>query len=260
MKGPQEQYTDDLKKRFGYNSTWLPGVPLLLGDIGVIKDNVFTRLAALEDFEIQFEIREDDTTDDLEYSSQGSVSVAAKLSGSASPQGSTLSNLDAGLIVEFGSVNSILFKANQTRVHLIKNTIALGDKILQLYRDGKWNKHWVVITELVKAESATILISNQKDAKIELKANANLNAKNLDIADAKFEFSATFHKGLDTKIIAQTGLTPLFKVKGIKTRIFMPPVFKERGLVAFDLVTPQTAAYEQKDDIYFGNISTDERE
>jgi hypothetical protein len=260
MKGPQEQYTDELKKKFGYIATWLPGVPLLLGDIGILNDNVFTRIAGLEDFQIPFDIRVDDTADDLDYSSKGSVSVTAKLSGTIAPQGSTLTNLDAGFIVEFGNENSILFKANQTRTNLIKDTVKIGNEILKLYRAGKWNKHWVVITELVKAESASILISNTSNGKIELKANANINAANLDIADAKFEFGATFYRGIDTKIIAQSGLTPLFKVKGIKTRIFLPPIFRERGLKAFDLLTADTATNEHKEDIYFGYVSNDERE
>lgn len=260
MKGPQEQYTDEMKKKFGYIATWLPGVPLLLGDIGILNDNVFTRIASLEDFQIPFDIREDDTADDLDYSSRGSVSVTTKISGTAAPQGSTLGSIDAGFIVEFGNENSILFKANQTRTNLIKDTIKIGDEILKLYRDGKWNKHWVVITELVKAETATIFISNTTNAKIELKANANIEATKLDIADAKFEFGATFYKGLDTKIIAQTGLSPLFKVKGLKTRIFLPPIFKERGLEAFDLVTPDTAKNQHKEEIYFGYITDNERE
>lgn len=260
MKGPQEQYTDDLKRKFGYYATWHPGVPLLIGDIGVVKDNVFTRIASLEDYEIKFEVREDDTPEDMEYSSQGSVSVTTKLSGTVSPQGSTLTQVDAGLIVEFSKESSILFKANQTRTNLIKNTTAVGDQILDLYRNGKWNKHWVVITELVKAESATVLISNNSQGKIELKANANINSTRLDIADAKFEFGALFSRGLETKIIGQSGLTPLFKLKGIKTRIFLPPIFKERGIKAFDLLTAETAKNEHKEDIYFGYISEDETE
>ncbi|TFF37219.1 hypothetical protein [Mucilaginibacter psychrotolerans] len=260
MKGPQEQYTDELKKNFGFIATWLPGTPFLLGDIGILNDNVFTRVASLEDFHIQFDIREDDTADDLDYSSKGSVSVTTKFSGKASPQGSVLGDADAGFIVEFGHENAVLFKAKQTRTNLIKDTIKLGESVLQLYRDGKWNKNWVIITELVKAESATILISNSVNGKIELKASANIDAAKLDIADAKFEFASVFSKGMDTQIVSSQGLTPLFKVKGIKTRIFLPPIFKQRGLSTLDLFTPETAKGEHKDQLYFDYISDDVRE
>ena len=87
-------------------------------------------------------------------------------------------------------------------------------------------------------EPTSIFIANTSNAKIELKAIANIKAKKLDIADAKFEFRAIFYKGLNAKIIARTGLSSLFKVKGLNTRIFLPPIFNARGLVAFDLVAP----------------------
>ncbi|KMQ72534.1 hypothetical protein ACM44_00010 [Chryseobacterium koreense CCUG 49689] len=260
MKGPQKQYTDEMKRKFGYMATWLPGVPLKMGDIGVIRDNAFTRIAGLEDFNIGFDIREDETPEDLEYSSKGSVSVTTKLSGTITPPGSSLGNLDAGFIVEFSGANSILFKANKTKTNLIKNTIKLGDEVIKLYKEGKWNKKWVVITELVEAETATILISNTENAKIELKANANITLTKLDIADASLDLGYTHYKGLDTKVIAQSGLTPLFKVKGIHTNIFVPPVFKEKGITAFDFVTPATAADEFKDDLFFDYVSSDDWE
>ncbi|KFC19669.1 hypothetical protein [Chryseobacterium sp. FH1] len=259
-KGPQEQYTDEMNRKFGYMATWLPGTPLKLGDIGVIHDNVFSRVAGLEDFDITFYIREDDTPEDLEYSSKGSVSVTTKLSGAVTPPGSSLGNLDAGFIVEFSGQNSILFKANKTKTNLIKNTIKIGEEVLKLYKDGKWNKKWVVITELVEAETATILISNAKNARIELKANANIKLPKLDIAEASLDLGYTSYKGMDTKIISQSGLSPLFKVKGIRTNIFLPPAFADKGLKAFDFVTPATAAGEYKDNLYFDYVSSDEWE
>lgn len=261
MKGPQEQYTDELKSKFGYYATWLPGRPLSLGDIGVFTDNVFTRLRGLEDAGIKdWDTLPDPSAEDLEYHSVGNVSVTTKLSGTISPQGISLANADAGLIVEFGHENSILLKANQTRTPSIKDTVKLGEQVLKLYMEDKWDKKWVVVTELVTAESATILISNTKTGIIELKANANIDAINIDIADAKFQFSAIFFRGLETKIIAQSGLTPLFKIMGIKTRIFLPPVFRAKRLSPLDLITPEKAKTEYKDKIYFGYIDSNENE
>jgi hypothetical protein len=171
-----------------------------------------------------------------------------------------LTNLDAGIIVEFSKEHSTLFKANNTTSPSIQDSIKLGDTILKLYKEGKWNKNWVIVTELVEAERATIIISNKSNSKIELKANANIDAPTFDIADAEFKFSTQFSSGLETKIVSAEGLTPLFKVMGMKTRIFLPPIFKTKEVIAFDLVTPETARSEYKDEIYFGYISGDERE
>lgn len=260
MKGPQEQYTDEMEKKFGYYATWNPGVNLSLGDVGTFKDNAFTRISDLKSFGIDFEINKDLSKTDLEYNSKGSVSTTTKLSGTAAPQGSVLTDLDLGIIVEFSKENSILFKANGTVTPNIKDTVKIGNQVLDLYKEGKWNKQWVIITELVEADSATIIISNSSNAKIELKANANIDALDIDIADAKFEFSGQFSRGLETKIIAKEGLNPLFKVMGLKTRIFLPPIFKARGIVAIDMLTPDKAKSEYNDQVYFGYITNDLRE
>jgi hypothetical protein len=260
MASAQEQYTDEMKRKFGYYATWNPGVPLKLGDVGVLNGHVFTRFSNLEDLGLEFEIRADETKTPLEHSSRGSVSVTTKLSGTTAPQGSVLTTADAGIIVEFSKENSILFKANNTTSPSIKDTIKLGNQIIKLYKDGRWNKKWVVLTELVKAESATVIISNSSNSKIELKANAQVDARSLDIADAAFSFSTQFSRGLETKIISAEGLTPLFKVMGMKSRIFQPPVFKVKNMSAFDLVTPENAKNEYRDDIFWGYISNDERE
>ena len=259
MKGPREQYTDDLKKKFGYYATWHPGTPLQLGDIGILSDNVFNRIGNVKKHGIDFEIRKDDTYEDLEYSTKGSVSITAKFAGTAAPQGSTLATVDAGMIIEFGNSNAIYFKAGKTKTNLIENVIQLGQEILRLFEEGKWNKKWVVITELVEAESATVLISNSSNAKIELKAKGNINAPTIDIADAEAEFTATFYKGMDTKIIAEKGLTPLLKVKGIKTRIFSKPHFELKGIHPSDLLTPENAKKEYKDQLIFDYINPKEQ-
>lgn len=260
MKSAQKQYTNEMKRKFGYYATWNPGVPLQLGDVGIFKNNVFTKISDLESFQITFDIREDQTEVDLEHSSQGSVSVTTKLSGTVAPHGSVLADADAGIVVEFGKDNSTLFKANKTVSPTIKDTIQLGNIVLELFKQGKWNKNWAIITELVKAESATIIISNSSNSKIELKANANVDAPSFDIADANFEFSTLISKGLETMIIAAEGITPLFKCMGIKTGIFVPPVFRAKGINAFDLLTPDAAKEKHSEDIYFGYLSSDERE
>jgi hypothetical protein len=260
MASAQEQYTDEMKDRFGYYAAWNPGTPFALGDIGVLRDNLFTRLSNVSELGFTFDIREDPTKTPLEHSSRGSVSVTTKLSGALAPQGSALTDADAGIIVEFSRENATLFKANNTTSPSILDAIKLGDQIIERYRQGRWNKKWVVITELVMAESATIIISNSANGKIELKANADVHVPSIDIADAALNFSTQFSRGLETKIISQEHLTPLFKLMGMKTRIYMPPVFGTKYVAPFDLVTPETAANQYKNDIYFGYISSEQTE
>ncbi len=245
------KYTRELKQQFDYFATWLPGTPIALGDIGVFRKNQFTKISNLSDFGIKFEIEPDETKSDIEHSSKGAVSITTKASGATAPQGSTLGNVDAGITVEFSKENAILFKANGTTSPSIKDQISLGQKILTLYKEGKWDKDWAIITEIVNAESATILISNSSKGKIELKAKGKIEAAKLDIADAKLHFELTFSKDLSTKIIAKESLTPLFKASKVKSRLFLPPAFKMNRVYSMDLMTPEKAKTNE-DLLFFG--------
>lgn len=260
MKSAQKQYTNEMKRKFGYYATWNPGVPLQLGDIGTFKKNVFTRLSNIMDEGINFDTREDNTKTPLEHNSQGSVSVTTKLSGTIAPIGSVLTNMDAGIIVEFSKENATLFKANNTTSPSIKDAIKLGDEILKRYNDGKWEKDHVIITELIVAESATVIISNGANGKIELKANADIGVPSLDIANADLKLTPQFSRGLETKIVCAEGLTPLFKVMGIKTGIFKQPSFETSDSVDSDSENPGSAKDEFTEEISFGYISDKDAE
>lgn len=244
-------YTRELYKQFRYLATWLPGTPLALGDIGVLRQKEFTKIGNLSDHGITFDIESDPTPADLDYTSKSSVSIATKLSGSATPEGSSLSEIDAGISVNFSKENSILFQAKNTKTPTIKDQIHLGEEILRLYKNGKWNKDWVVITELVTSESASILISGSKESKIDLKVKGEIGNRQIDIADADLDFELSFSKDMSTKIVAQEGLTPLFKVSKIRSRFILPPVFTERGLKAIDFASPNMVE-NKKELFYFG--------
>ena len=214
-----KQYIKEMKKKFGgYNATWLPGVPLNVGDIGVFdKDGGFDKKANLKHLNINFEILQDHTGDELEYSSKGSVSIIPKLSGKPLPS-CGLEIGEAGVAIEFSKQNSVVFKAKNVTYPSIANQIQLEKDIAKLYHQGEWKKEWCVVTELAVAESATILISKSSNSKIELKANANLNAAQIDIADVSFNFSVKSEKDVSTKFIAQHGLTPLFKAQKLNLK------------------------------------------
>ena len=245
------KYTRELKQQFGYLATWLPGTPVVLGDVGVLRKNQFTKVSNLSDFGIEFESEPDTTKSDIEHSSRGAVSIAAKASGTVAPQGSTLGEGDAGITVEFTKENAILFKANGTTSPSIKDQISLGKKIIELYKEGKWDKDWAIITEVVDSESATILTSSSSNGKIELKAKGKVEAAKLDIADAELGFELTFSKDLSTKIIADGSLTPLFKASKVKSRLFMPPVFTMTKVHPMDLMTPEKARANEEC-LFFG--------
>jgi hypothetical protein len=224
--------------KFGYFAIWLPTVGLKLGDIGVIKgglkiwghevtkSNEFVRMTTLEKKGIDFEIRSDNTPGNFEYSSAKNTTF--KVEGSAPLKGWTLAKADAGAVIEFGDEAGVVFKANNVLNPSIEDKTALGEEILKRYDKREWNEDWVIITELCQVNSATIIISSGGGGKIELKANGQINAGNINIADVNANFQTVYSKNIHTRIIAEEGLTPLFKVQGIKYKgiIIGKPTFE----------------------------------
>ena len=221
-------YTDELAKEFGYYATWMPGVPVKLGQIGVLDKNVFTPVSSLENFKVRFGIMRDRTKNDFKYSSAGAVTISQKLSGEAA-KGTKLGKADAGIIIEFNKNNAIYFRAVGTSNDYIADKLTLGKTILDLYKKGEWKKEWVIITQIVDADKATILISKEKGAKMEFKAKADLKAAELDIANVDFSSENSFSTSLSFKIVAKAGINPLFKVMGIKDGWFKDASFNNRS-------------------------------
>lgn len=250
------KYIKEMRKQIGYFATWLPGTPMAIGDIGVFKKNVFTKISNLSDKGIQFEIEPDTTESDIEHHSSGNVIITTKAAGKVIPD-STLSEINAGISVDFKRANSILFKANRTTTPSLKDQIKLGQQILALYKKGEWDKDWAVITELVHAQSSSILIATESESKIELEATGNITTGALDIADTNANFEVTYTKGVSTKIIAEKGLTPLFKASKVKSNIFRPPTFGIKSVKAMDLITP-AEAMKNENLVYFGEADFDE--
>jgi len=213
-----KRYISDLYSQFHYYAAWLPTSKVEVGSIGTFTGWEFERLSHLRNEGIDFEIQEDTNLTDLDYSSEGAVTISPKVSGKAPVAGSVLSEADAGFTVDFSRKHAIVFRAKGVVSSSIKDQIKLGREIKKKYEEGKWSKKWVVITELVRADSATILISGATSSRVELKATANVGAARLDIADASLALNVAFEKNIETKFVAEKGLTPLFKVRRGRVR------------------------------------------
>lgn len=258
-----KKYARELRDAFGYWANWLPGTPLALGDVGLLKGNVFTRISNLQELGIAFDVQQDPTKSEIEYSSEGAISITTKASGTVAPQGSALGEVDAGITVKFSKENAVYIKANGTSSPSIIDQISLGKTLIEHYKQGKWDMNWVVVTEVMNAESATVLISSSSDSKIEVKAKGKVEAAKLDIADAGLGFELMFSKDLSTRIITQA-LVPLFRAAKIKRKFWIvgPPIIKSMATEMhhesrIDLMTPEMAT-KNEELLYFGDADFEE--
>ena len=230
-----KQYLKEMKSKFGYHATWEPGKRLKVGDIGVLDSGIFRLMSSLGDENIPVEIRVDEDEGTLEYTSEGGATISAKAAGEV-PSGavSGLGQADAGFSINFNKENAIVVKVKGYRTHQIANLGAVERAVVDRFRQRDWRKNWVIINELVEAKSGTILISSTKDAKIELKANANIEkASGSNIADASLGLSVVKNKNISTKVVAEHGITPLFRVVGVRKS-----GFKAKGMPGEEVQDP----------------------
>ncbi len=216
-----KQYLKEMNGKFLYRATWEPNKPLRIGDIGILEKGVFSHRSTLESENIPMEVRVDENEGSLKYNSEGSVDIKTKLAGKAKMPQSQLGELDAGFSIHFSREKSIVFQLNGAKTHIITNVGAIETEVLSRFMQNKWRKNWVIITELIEGKEGTIIISNSKESSIELKAKANVNpSANIDIADASLDLGVVSKKNIGTEIIGKGGLTPLYRVAGIKKKIF----------------------------------------
>jgi hypothetical protein len=214
---------------FRYHAVWEPGTPLELGEIGEFSNGEFQHVAYLADKGIPFKVIEDPSSNPLNYGSKGSVTVSSKIAGKMTIPGiHELAPADAGLVVRFSREKSTLFEATGVRHQIIRDVDALEKDIISAYNESKWKYNWVVITDLIRADSATILISNGADASIELRATVDV--PNMALTNMEAQFVPAFTNNIETSIVAKENLTPLFKARGLRKHIFTGPALEMKTL------------------------------
>lgn len=244
MTTPKKQYVREMREKFGYFATWHPALKLQLGDVGVLRDQEFIRESSLRDFGITFDIQPGGENASLSYESPRSVQVTFKPAGSALV-GSSLGLKEAGAVVEFQREAAVVFKATGCRTHSIANQFALGQEILQRYRDGRWDKRRVIITELVTVRSATILISSTGGAKAELRVVGKVGVAAQSLAEVSSQLELAAARDVELKVVGQGELTPLFRASGVKPSLFGDAAFLHRG---------QDEAPEEVADVVFAQL------
>jgi hypothetical protein len=242
-----QQYTEEIKKHVDYSATWLPNTIVHLGDVGRLvapagagilkKKYEFTYETTLKKLGIDFDTEVSATNMDWDYSSANSVSINAKASGQAAIPGSSLTPADAGFTIKFSRDKAIVFRLLKCTATRISDLTALKNTILSLHNQQKWEDDMVVVTEVVKANSATIIISNSSDSQIDLAAKGNAKVGTFDLADVDANFQIVTKKNIATDFIATGGLTPLFKGIGILSTLL-------RGPGIADVLSPSTGKPE----------------
>ncbi|MFE9770906.1 hypothetical protein ACFYOV_04330 [Streptomyces sp. NPDC005931] len=202
-----------MRDHFGYSATWLPTVGVRLGDVGRLTGYVYDHLGSLQDHGIGFRTRKEITEGSLSYVSTEGVRISSRAHADVQALGSPVSG--GMLSVSFASEGAVLFQAEGCVSEVIDGQREVEQEVLKLHERGAWPKHAVVVTEVVHAARATILIAGGADATIELRGAADLAG--LAAAGSRLEVAS--QQNIATQIVGEGNLTPLFRAKGVRKRL-----------------------------------------
>jgi hypothetical protein len=226
-----------------YRPTWLPGTPTRLGDVGTLDDGIFRPVTSLANLGIAFSVTTDEVPDkSLDLTSATGSSVDFKLEGTTSERFKALAAGEAGAAVAFEGDRSALLQLAGARIHRIADQPQLHCDLLAAI-DGddpakRWQRDWVVITEVVDAATGTIIIANGAGAKMELRAAGTMASGSLADADARFSVATKSQVGFE--LIAAAGLTALYRAIRVRRNFWW----------LYDEVQPATAAGPDPDEVF----------
>ena len=214
-------YTKEIRKSLGYCATWLPNTMVRLGDIGVLKGHSYRRVGTAKDFGLEFTTREGPGLAVLDHKSADSVNVRINAAGDGGPIVKSVlpGEVRASLEIKFVSANAVMFQAGPTMIQEMEDLNAVGLRIMALYERGKWSDDYVLITELVRAERTTVLIASGAGATVVFSADAGVELGPTSLIDAKAGLKLENSRNIGTRIVSESGLTPLFRAFAVRKPI-----------------------------------------
>jgi hypothetical protein len=218
-----KQYASTIFKQINYRATWLPDAPLALGDVGTVDDGVFNKRTSLESLGISFDKAPDEPSDQFNFDSAGVRSVVAKAAGEVSKVFEFVGDAKAGFRVEFESENAVVIRTKGARIHRVADIRALDDKLITVATrwdangnpiDSRWNRDWVVVTEVVDTDAGTVLCSTGSQSSLEVEVEGQLAPHNL--IDVGGSFATKLARSVGIQVIASSGITPLYRARRVR--------------------------------------------
>jgi hypothetical protein len=230
-----ELYTKGIKRKLeNYWAAWLPGTHFAIGDVGTLNGYVFEKVGTLDELKLRHYAVTDADPSPLDISSASGVAVSFKAAGETNSSFSHIGAADAGMKIEFGAQGAFILQAPEMFASEVGDRLNLRRQIIGAFNKGDWEKDWLVITRLLKAPSATVLISRSSNASLELTAKANLSGAVAALGAADAGITIKHQQGDTVSMIGGRNVTPLFQLSRLKTSFFSAPRLVTRSLRASD--------------------------
>lgn len=224
MGSPVKTYQTEMHENLGLYATWLPTDPMEVGDIGFFEGGRFRLVKKLSDFNIVCDTKAQSGASDLQFSSRDGVKV--NISSNISASAST----GAQINIDFSSNGAFLFHAYGVRLHRLENRHEVAESVLKLYANNQWEKEWMIVEAVHVAQRATVLISEDKSASVQIAASARMAMPSLLLADPAIDLKVTSFRGKVFQMLSAKQPHPLYACLRVKNPMLgRPKVMPVRG-------------------------------
>jgi hypothetical protein len=205
-----DRYCENIHKNIEpYYATWLPTVPVKLGDYGKMDGKIFIRQGNITtDFGVNFTVEADQDSGDFEYKSSGTNAVNTNAGG-----GGTVGLVKALLTISFTNQGDVFFVAANCLADLMNNVPSVVEQLTPQFKAKKM-KGYMIVTQVVKAGASTIAVSSDKGSQLVIEASAP-DIPSIDLKSPQGQFSVKSEQNISFKVVATAGLNPLFQLEEV---------------------------------------------
>ena len=213
--GSARSYVRSVWDQTRHVAAWIPLSKVELGEIYEVKKGVPQLVGTLADWDIEWkEDPESEQRGNWTAKSERGVDIATKFEGST-PDGIVLKNLavaDAGAVVKFSEKDSYVISLSDVTMQRMENTRKLGPQLRKQFFKlfDSWDTGWLVVTEVLRAQSGTFLMSSSGSSQVELKANASVAPGGVTLADLATGFSRVGDSSGSDDFVGKGQFSPLF--------------------------------------------------
>ena len=219
--GSARSYVRSVWDQTRHVAAWIPLSKVELGEIYEVKKGVPQLVGTLADWDIEWkEDPESEQRGNWTAKSERGVDITTKFEGST-PDGIVLKNLavaDAGAVVKFSEKDSYVISLSDVTMQRMENTRKLGPQLRKQFFKlfDSWDTGWLVVTEVLRAQSGTFLMSSSGSSQVELKANASVAPGGVTLADLATGFSRVGDSSGSDDFVGKGQISPMFKAVKLK--------------------------------------------
>ncbi len=210
--GFAKNITKQVRKDTGKHLIYPPGVPLQLGDVVMKDDGIWIPIANLYD-DIGFEpdISADTQPDDnWSPTSQHGFGMKIKLAGEPGSGFKHLIDAEAGVRIDLSGESAFALAMSGVRFDRIASVPVFWDTVKAARSYWNWDFSHRIVTQVVRADSATFLASAGRDSSFELVAEAGVDVSGVQLGDLSANFSFKSNMSAKDRFVSKQGATPLF--------------------------------------------------